>query len=457
MDEHTPLGLEALGSLRAEDEPWLARCYVPPRDFLPIASWRSALVYGRDGAGKTALRLALERYWCPPGQTPSVLLVRWPLDIGVAPGLEGTALVRAYAAQVMHVVAQALLQHLSRHPEGWGQTPQWARESLTWFVRQHLQADLAHYAASLEGEVSAEGLSLLHHLSTASVPAVLRPGVPTPLVIAELVRALQAGGLEGVRITLDGLEPWVEADPTYLSRSLNAFLSTLGQFEHPRFAYTMLLPHELRSPDWAPSALARRRVDEYYLHWDRETLCTLTERRLALALGKPAFRMEDLGPAGLLLNWLSRCGADVPRGWLSTVRPFLAAYLAGGEEKVTPLTERACRTVQERHPPQLIVDTDAEQVTVGWREVVDLTPGPWALLHHLYRHRGKVCPREALYRAYVEGTGGQVQEPIYPTEYAGTLDNAILRLRKAIEPDPEHPTLIVTIRGKGYKLVWTRP
>jgi DNA-binding response OmpR family regulator len=38
------------------------------------------------------------------------------------------------------------------------------------------------------------------------------------------------------------------------------------------------------------------------------------------------------------------------------------------------------------------------------------------------------------------------------TPYDRTIDNLIVRLRRKIEPDPERPTLIKTVRGVGYTL-----
>jgi len=36
--------------------------------------------------------------------------------------------------------------------------------------------------------------------------------------------------------------------------------------------------------------------------------------------------------------------------------------------------------------------------------------------------------------------------------YERTIDSHIKNLRKKIEPDPEHPRLIITVYGVGYKL-----
>ncbi len=91
-------------------------------------------------------------------------------------------------------------------------------------------------------------------------------------------------------------------------------------------------------------------------------------------------------------------------------------------------------------------------VTVGWRQITGLQAGQRALLSYLYENHGQACPREDVYRAYLEGTGGKKPDEEYSKDYAGTLDNAIYRLRQAIEPDPDHPVLVVTIRGYGFRL-----
>ena len=153
-EENTPrpIGLSAFDSLRAEDEPWLAECYVPPPDFTLMAGWRSVLIFGGVGSGRTALRLALERHRCPPGQKPSLLLVRWPMSLVATTGLTGTALVEEQMRHVLDAVVRAILQHLLRYPADWGQAPAWAQDTLIWFVHRHLRGDVGHHLASLEAE-----------------------------------------------------------------------------------------------------------------------------------------------------------------------------------------------------------------------------------------------------------------------------------------------------------------
>jgi len=451
---NAPLGVAAFDSLRAEDEPWLPQCYQPPTDFPLMASWRSALIFGEAGSGKTGLRLALERTWSPPGQKPPLLLVRWAINIAAAPDLTGTALVQEQVDQILDVIARALLKHLAHHPDDWEKTPTWAHHTLAWFSQHHLLGDPAHHVASLEREVSAAGLALLQNVITLTTPDVLYSGAPPPLIYAELIRALNTIGLDGMRILVSGLEPWMAADPQRLVETLHPFLSALGLFEHPRFAYTMILPARLPSPLWSAGSVARRRVDTYPLKWSTTRLQTMVERRLALAMGETDFPLKQLGSAKQLQNWLQGCGGHSPRGWLEAIRPFLITYLEKStrQGKRKSLTKQQCISVQKRHPPRLFVDPDTGRITVGWREIANLQRGQQAMLKYLYHHRGQVCTRERLYRAYLDGLGEPADDILHPAEYAGRLDNAVYRLRQAIEPDSANPVLLVTSKGEGFRL-----
>lgn len=90
---------------------------------------------------------------------------------------------------------------------------------------------------------------------------------------------------------------------------------------------------------------------------------------------------------------------------------------------------------------RLRIDPDARQV---WKdgEAVELTPIEFELLEALARHRGRVLSRE------------QLIEQVWGYDYYGderVVDVHLGRLRKKVEDDPSHPTLIVTVRGAGYR------
>ena len=75
--------------------------------------------------------------------------------------------------------------------------------------------------------------------------------------------------------------------------------------------------------------------------------------------------------------------------------------------------------------------------------VVELTPTEFRLLEALVRRQGKVAGEEELIQ---EVWGG------YRPENASMIRRYILMIRKKIERDPSNPSLILTVRGFGYRL-----
>jgi DNA-binding response OmpR family regulator len=77
-------------------------------------------------------------------------------------------------------------------------------------------------------------------------------------------------------------------------------------------------------------------------------------------------------------------------------------------------------------------------------EPVPVLPKEIDLAHFLLENRGRVVTRDELLLKVWEYpvTGIQTR----------TVDNYIMKLRQKVEPDPARPRLILTVRGKGYRL-----
>lgn len=90
---------------------------------------------------------------------------------------------------------------------------------------------------------------------------------------------------------------------------------------------------------------------------------------------------------------------------------------------------------------RLRIDVDARQVRKDGQPV-DLTTTEFDILLALARHPGRVLSRE------------QLIEQVWGYDYYGderVVDVHIGRIRKKIEDDADEPTLIVTVRGAGYR------
>jgi hypothetical protein len=77
---------------------------------------------------------------------------------------------------------------------------------------------------------------------------------------------------------------------------------------------------------------------------------------------------------------------------------------------------------------------------------IDLTIQDFQILAYLYEHANQLCEREAI---ITQGLGEEVDE-YYQEE--SRLNSAMSRLRQKIEPNPQNPKYLITVRGRGYKL-----
>ena len=87
------------------------------------------------------------------------------------------------------------------------------------------------------------------------------------------------------------------------------------------------------------------------------------------------------------------------------------------------------------------MDTERHSVTVSG-EIVNLPLKEFELLEFLLRNAGRVLTR------------GQLIDRVWGSDYFGdtkTLDVHIKRIRSRIEATPSDPTMLVTVRGLGYR------
>lgn len=98
--------------------------------------------------------------------------------------------------------------------------------------------------------------------------------------------------------------------------------------------------------------------------------------------------------------------------------------------------------------PEMVIDDSlrinfAQQYAVVRDEQITLTPTENRLMHILYNNRGRVLsPGFLLAKAWDPVRRGTVE----------SLWVHVRRLRSKVEPDPENPKYVVTVRGQGYCL-----
>ncbi len=146
------------------------------------------------------------------------------------------------------------------------------------------------------------------------------------------------------------------------------------------------------------------------------------------ARGEPSDRAEGL-----------RMGADD-----YVVKPFDPAELLARIAAVLRRS-KSIAAASESQPSLKLGDVELDparlKVRVAANRQADLTPTETKLLHCLMRNAGRVLTRDVLINQ------------VWDYDYDGnnnTVDVYIRRLRQKVEPDPNEPKYIRTVRGAGY-------
>jgi DNA-binding response OmpR family regulator len=123
-------------------------------------------------------------------------------------------------------------------------------------------------------------------------------------------------------------------------------------------------------------------------------------------------------------------------------KPFSPRELVARVHAVLRRTQRAPEPTQIFRTGRLVLDRTTHIVTLS-SQPVDLTPTEFNLLETLLAAPGRAFSRAELLEA-VQGIAFEA--------YERTVDAHIKNLRRKIEPDPAHPTYVLTVRGVGYRL-----
>jgi DNA-binding response OmpR family regulator len=125
-------------------------------------------------------------------------------------------------------------------------------------------------------------------------------------------------------------------------------------------------------------------------------------------------------------------------------KPFVFAELMRAVQQLLCPAETSLSSVPEECALDATVQINfhLQQLTVAGRQIA-LTPTETRLLQLLYAQRGRVV------------SPGYLMSKAWEPELRGTLGSLwvhIRRLRNKLEPNPEAPNYLITVRGQGYYL-----
>jgi DNA-binding response OmpR family regulator len=111
--------------------------------------------------------------------------------------------------------------------------------------------------------------------------------------------------------------------------------------------------------------------------------------------------------------------------------------------RVHAILRRSRITVERLTLGNIVIDFRQQQATRG-HDRIHLTQREYDVLQYLAERQGRVVTRDDLLREI----WGYLDRPI-----TRSVDFAVARLRKKIEPDPHHPRFLRSAHGDGYCLM----
>lgn len=258
-------------------------------------------------------------------------------------------------------------------------------------------------------------------------------GVLDPLAALEAVLARRLSGGDPLILLFDrydSLPPTIEGNLRALRDQFKYRLVMViaarrppepgGEMAELFFGHTLWLgPLASADARWSALAYARR----CGLEWPEAVVTRLVD----ISRGYPS-----------LLRAACQAFADGAALEIAALRAHPAVQRRAAELRASAGAEDLLRSGLEGHP---LLQTAPDEENI-------LTAGENRLLQYLRAHAGQVCEKDDLIRA-VWSEDRIFQQGLRDD----SLAQLVRRLRRKIEPDPDNPTRILTVAGRGYRLL----
>jgi hypothetical protein len=441
--------LETLfGTLKAENEPWLSDIFVSLPVFERLFEPNSTILYGEAGSGKTALRLEMTKKVGQDVFTPLWIPESFPENQPVSTALAIQAMRQALRACVEKLVGEADL------PRRLGELPDWVASAMQCFLRTYLPFDPNFYVQSKEGKLNLEEIQWYLALLKKDLPPMITDNTSLNDQVRLLLSILRQAGYPQLWLCIDGLERWMPFQAgRQVENFLDAILSTTMVFDVPGAVIKFFIPAMLHDTLKSTVGVEKLRAKEIHQEWSEANLCMMLEKRLAQALGLPAFSIGSIVEGDEFLSWLKVYGGKSPREWLQLTEPFAVTFRNIGK----PLSAEQARQIWRQHPPILSLDHDRREVWIGRKRISIGSVIEFRLLEYLAAHPGKICTLEELYYYaqeqldYIPDSDHKKWAP--RLTWRSAMDTLVWRLRQKIEQDPKAPLYLITHPRKGLELL----
>lgn len=419
----------------------------------------SSILHAPRGSGKSTMRRLFEEHYRWPSDGGRALLVHltdWmPIVAQLGDASFGQARVHTDR------IALQLLRALSAEPQAITAPLPPYDDYLSWLYSNYRLQLTADERMLLEGH-----FPLLNNSRTSSADYDLSPypAAQRLLVFSRLVGAL---GYSVCYILIDRIDELVETTNNWEvgAELIAPLIGNLRLAEIPALAFKCFLPSNIVAVLQSRQLLRNDRLICMEMRWDADLLRKLLTSRLAhysngaikylaqLAVqnardvDERLVALADTSPRALLNlgnALIHACAASSEEGRWQIDTDHLGLFTQADKPVPTPNQPLPRRPAFDEGtmPPLRIIGGrlwfgDREHET--WQDLPDMQR---RLLLYLYAHKGEICRKEAIIAELWKT----------PPADDGSLRKFGERLIKALEPIPERPRYIHTVRGGHFRL-----
>ena len=335
--------------------------------------------------------------------------------------------------------------------------PEW-KEFIEIVNRQQLRELLSQ--SSLAKDAVAVLIAELNDFSTGKPESLLAPIEKLSTFVA-LVRSC---GFKSVHFLIDGLDETQETanDPQTQADILEPLLAELPILELPGAAFKFFLSREAHKEILERPTVRKDRLTDRALtvKWDEGKLKNLLDARLdyfskgsvqdlVQICSETIIEADNKHLPAKTGEWIEKemlqFAQESPRRLITAGKFLFEAHISRhGVKGLIELDdwEHARKELNQKIPPLLRLHLDIHKAWIGEREV-ELTTLHQKILLTLTKANG-ICDRD---RLALEAWGSI--EGVSPQ----AIDKTMSRLREILGDDPNEPTYLKTIRGKGFQLL----
>ncbi len=437
-----------------QEKEWILDCIVIPEVFNETDLIKSSIIFGKEGSGKTTLKYIIEDKLCSDANDQKFILINWsPIVSTIKNRNQEKERIFQINALFKRLIIE-LIKIIIKNPLHYKRLQSWKKKIIISVIQKYFNLDnlIRHFP---EIGITSENETLIHELVKSKLINKIQNIQPERNYLFDLFNCLSFFSYENVFIIVDEVNFKTQDELISQRELITSVFSILEFFEHKNLIVKIFLPYEFEDIATKSQFYLNGRIWKFYIEWGETSLLKIVENRLRISPFQD-LKLSDIGDKDNIYNWLILIGCKNPRNWLKIVAILLDSYLQNNKNK---LNNQQIFKAIKKFPVDICFDKKKYEFDICTKKIKidEFSPTELKIFKYLLNHPCELISKNQLYyEAYLDSdSSSQSKSEIDRLEQISNqniIDVCIHRLRKVIEPNPNEPFLIESIRGHGIIL-----